>query len=94
MPFAVSFSMIGVCSTLIGLVRVALHLEPEFTTAVDDLLALDAVAFLTSGMLAYAATHSHHPGRIQRLHRWSEGLFLTGMCVIAAGCILLAFDIA
>jgi hypothetical protein len=92
--YTASFAMIGVCSTLIGITKVAVHTRPAFTTAVDELFAIDSIGSLASGMLAYAATHTTHPRRSQRLMRLADRVFLSGMVVIAIGCVLMAFAIA
>ena len=46
--------MVGVCLTVIGLIRVVITLGKADTLA-DDLLASDALLFLTSCLLSYSA---------------------------------------
>jgi branched-subunit amino acid permease len=48
--FTVSSAMVGVCLTVIGLVRVVVTLGKADTLA-DDCLAMDALLFLTSCLL-------------------------------------------
>ena len=45
--FTVSAAMVGVCLTVIGLIRIVITLQKTNTLA-DDLLAGDALLFLTS----------------------------------------------
>src|SRR5207248_4850434 len=52
--FTVSSAMVGVCLTVIGLIRVVITLGKADTLA-DDFLASDALLFLTSCLLSYAA---------------------------------------
>src|SRR3977135_2786252 len=52
--FTVSSAMVGVCLTVVGLIRVVITLGKADTVA-DDLLASDALLFLTSCLLSYAA---------------------------------------
>jgi branched-subunit amino acid permease len=52
--FTVSSAMVGVCLTVIGLIRVVITLGRADTLA-DDLLACDALLFLTSCLLSYGA---------------------------------------
>jgi branched-subunit amino acid permease len=52
--FTVSSAMVGVCLTVIGLIRVVITLGKADTFA-DDLLACDALLFLTSCLLSYGA---------------------------------------
>jgi hypothetical protein len=57
--FTVSSAMVGVCLTVIGLIRVVITLGNADTLA-DDLLALDALlflAFLSSFLLGIAIAH-------------------------------------
>jgi hypothetical protein len=50
--FTVSSAMVGVCLTVIGLIRVVITLGSADTLA-DDLLAADALLFLISCLLSY-----------------------------------------
>jgi hypothetical protein len=52
--FTVSSAMVGVCLTVIGVIRVVITLGKADTLA-DDFLAGDALLFLTSCLLSYAA---------------------------------------
>ena len=52
--FTVSAAMVGVCLTVIGVIRVVITLGKADTLA-DDLLASDALLFLTSCLLSYGA---------------------------------------
>src|SRR5437899_12352052 len=65
--FTVSWAMVGVCLTVIGLIRVVITLGKADTLA-DDLLASDALLFLTSCLLSYAALRAHSYRRIHRIH--------------------------
>jgi hypothetical protein len=55
--FTVSSAMVGVCLTVIGLIRVVITLGSADTLA-DDLLAADALLFLVSCLLSYWALRS------------------------------------
>ena len=59
--FTVSSAMVGVCLTVIGLIRVVITFGKADTVA-DDLLAADAFLFLLSCLLSYSAlrTRSKH----------------------------------
>jgi hypothetical protein len=50
--FTVSSAMVGVCLTVIGLIRVVITLGTADTLA-DDFLAADALLFLISCLLSY-----------------------------------------
>ncbi len=69
--FTVSSAMVGVCLTVIGLIRVVVTLGKADTVA-DDCLAMDALLFLTSCLLSYWALGdlcAHH-----LFHRYTEPL--------------------
>ncbi len=51
--FTVSSAMVGVCLTVIGLIRVVITLGNADTLA-DDFLAADSVLFLVSCLLSFA----------------------------------------
>ena len=71
--FTVSSAMVGVCLTVIGLIRVVITLGRADTLA-DDFLAGDALLFLISCLLSYWALRSRgaapnaSPGKDRRWH--------------------------
>src|SRR5947208_10820523 len=93
--FTVSSAMVGVCLTVIGLIRVVITLGKADTLA-DDFLATDALLFLTSCLLSYAAL----PARIFRLRhlieRSADVVFITAMVVmtVIGGSITYAISIS
>src|SRR5919109_1180812 len=66
--FTVSSAMVGVCLTVIGLIRVVITLGSVDTLA-DDLLAADALLFLISCLLSYWALRSRSVRRMHRLKK-------------------------
>ena len=71
--FTVSSAMVGVCLTVIGLIRVVITLGRADTLA-DDLLAGDALLFLISCLLSYwgAAFALRAPNAWSgKVHRWN-----------------------
>src|SRR3954471_16474548 len=83
--FTVSSAMVGVCLTVIGLVRVVITFGKADTLA-DDLLAGDALLFLISCLVSYAALRSRKAGRMRRLERVADGVFIFAMLVMVAIC--------
>lgn len=84
--FTVSAGMVGVCLTVIGLIRVVITLRKADTLA-DDLIAVDAVLFLISCLSAYWALRTRSTRRMHRLERVADSVFLLAllfMVVIAA----------
>lgn len=85
--------MVGVCLTVIGLVRVVITLGKADTLA-DDLLALDALLFLTSCFLSYAALRSRGERRMHRLERIADIIFIVAMIVMVMICAFLTYAVA
>ena len=56
--FTVSSAMVGVCLTVIGIIRVVITVRKVDTLA-DDLVAVDAILFLLSAILSYMALRIH-----------------------------------
>jgi hypothetical protein len=91
--FTVSSAMVGVCLTVIGLIRVVITLGKADTVA-DDLLAVDALLFLASCLLSYAAMRSRGLRRMHRIERAADGTFIVAMIVMAAICGVITYAMA
>ena len=91
--FTVSSAMVGVCLTVIGLIRVVITLGKADTVA-DDLLAVDALLFLASCLLSYAAMRSRGLRRMHRIERAADGIFIVAMIVMAAICGVITYAMA
>src|SRR2546426_12826427 len=83
--FTVSSAMVGVCLTVIGLIRVVITLGKADTLA-DDLLASDALLFLTSCLLSYAALRALSFCRMHRIERAADVVCITAMAVMTIIC--------
>lgn len=90
--FTVSSAMVGVCLTVIGLIRVVITLG-DADTLTDDLLATDALLFLISCLLSYWALRSRGLRRMHRLERIADGIFLLAMIGMVAVCGLITYSI-
>jgi hypothetical protein len=90
--FTVSSAMVGVCLTVIGLVRVVITLGKADTVA-DDLLASDALLFLISCFLSYAALRSRGIRRMHRIERAADAVFILAMIVMVAICAFLTYAV-
>jgi formate-dependent nitrite reductase membrane component NrfD len=90
--FTVSSAMVGVCLTVIGLVRVVITLGKADTIA-DDLLASDALLFLISCFLSYAALRSRGIRRMHRIERTADAIFILAMIVMVAICAFLTYAV-
>ena len=91
--FTVSSAMVGVCLTVIGLIRVVISLGTVDTLA-DDLLAADALLFLISCLLSYWALRSRGLRRMHRLERIADAIFIIAMIGMVVVCALITYTIS
>ena len=91
--FTVSSAMVGVCLTVIGLIRVVITLGRADTLA-DDLLAGDALLFLISCLLSYWALRSRSLRRMHRLEKIADGIFILAMISMVIVCALITYTIS
>src|SRR5437762_487916 len=91
--FTVSSAMVGVCLTVIGLIRVVITLGKADTLA-DDLLASDALLFLTSCLLSYAALRARNLRRMHNIERAADVVFIVAMVVMTAICGFITYSIS
>src|SRR5690242_9858382 len=91
--FTVSAGMVGVCLTVIGLIRVVITLGKADTIA-DDLLAFDAVLFLTASLLSYTALRTHSVAKMKQFERFADWLFISAMTLMVAVCAFIAYAIS
>lgn len=73
--------MVGVCLTVIGLIRVVITLRKADTLA-DDLLAADAVLFLLATLFSYWALRRRSYRRRPLLEHTADVLFVLLMVAI------------
>ena len=91
--FSVSSAMVGVCLTVIGLIRVVITLGTADTLA-DDLLAGDALLFLISCLLSYWALRSRGLRRMHRLEKIADGIFIVAMIGMVVVCAVITYTIS
>src|SRR5881409_3441007 len=91
--FTVSSAMVGVCLTVIGLIRVVITLGSADTLA-DDFLAADALLFLISCLLSYWALRSRGLRRMHRLEKIADSIFIIAMIGMVVICALITYTIS
>ncbi len=91
--FTVSAGMVGVCLTVIGLIRVVITVGKTDTLA-DDLLAADALLFLLSCFTAYWAMRSRLKKQMRRLERVADAIFLLAILLMTVICGYITFAVA
>ncbi len=90
--FTASAAMVGVCLTVIGLLRVVLTIKKGVTFA-DDILVVDAFVFLLACLLSYVALRTRNSRRMHRVERFADGLFILGLVFMALVCSLIVYEI-
>jgi hypothetical protein len=91
--FTVSSAMVGVCLTVIGLIRVVITFG-KIDTLADDLLAGDALLFLIACLLSYWALRTRSIRRMHRMERIADGIFLFAMILMTGVCGLITYAIS
>ena len=91
--FTVSSAMVGVCLTVIGIIRVVITFGKADTVA-DDLLAADAFLFLVSCLLSYSALRTRSKRRMHRRERIADGIFILAMILMAIICGFITYAIS
>ena len=91
--FTVSSAMVGVCLTVIGLIRVVITLGSADTLA-DDFIAADALLFLISCLLSYWALRSRGLRRMHRLEKIADSIFIIAMIGMVVVCALITYTIS
>lgn len=91
--FTVSSAMVGVCLTVIGLIRVVITLG-KIDTIADDLLATDAFLFLVACLLSYWALRTRSIRRMHRVERFADAIFIFAMIVMATVCGVITYAIS
>lgn len=76
--FSVSATLIGVCLTVIGIIRVVLTLRREDLIA-DDLVAVNTMFYLGAALCAYWSLRTHRTQRSWRMMRAADVLFLAAL---------------
>ena len=91
--FTVSAGMVGVCLTVIGLLRVVIALRKADTLA-DNLLAFDAVLFLIACLSAYWALRTRSRRRMYLVERLADAVFIIALLLMVVICVFVTFAIA
>ena len=93
--FMASSAMVGVCLTVVGLLRVVITLHKADSFA-DDLLLADAVLFLIACFFSYWALRTRGVRRLHRIERIADNTFLAALLlmVFVTGFITYTFTIA
>lgn len=91
--FTVSAGMVGVCLTVIGLLRVVITLGKADTLA-DDFVAVDAVLFLVACVSSYWALRTRSVSRMHRVERFADIAFILALVLMVVICGFVTYAIA
>jgi hypothetical protein len=84
--------MLGLCLTVISVMH-SQKTADTLETLVDDIIAVDALIFLTACYLSYAALRVRHQQRIHRIECMADVVFLLGMSGMGLACVLFVWTI-
>ena len=90
--FTASAGLVGVCLTVIGLIRVVVA-TINVDTIADNLLAIDALLFLASCLLAYWALRTRSIRRMYRVERAADAIFIAGLLLMTGVCSIIAYEL-
>jgi CO dehydrogenase/acetyl-CoA synthase alpha subunit len=91
--FSVSAAMVGVCLTVIGIINIITSVK-KIETRVDEILALNAIIFISSCILSYIAMKTKARPRRLLLEKIVDIIFLTGLVFMVGICIFIARNLA
>lgn len=88
----VSATQVGICLTGVGLVRL-IGQKGMVSAAADDLLAIAALGFLVTGIVAYLALRTKDAPRAHRLEQVADGLFVLCHVMMAAVGLIITYEL-
>jgi branched-subunit amino acid permease len=91
--FTASAGMVGVCLTVIGIIRIVISMRQTDTVA-DDLLAADALLYLIACFLAYFALRTRSVRRNHRLEQAADVFFLVALLLTVAAASVITWAIS
>lgn len=90
--FTASAALVGVCLTVISIVGQITR--GSFVHRIeDDLLAVNAMVFLTSCLLSYGALRVRRHRRMHRLETAADIVFIIGLCGLVLACALIVWTV-
>ena len=85
-----SSTMVGVCLTAVGLVKI---IEQRIGPShVDEYFSLNSLIFLVSSVTAYLSLRTRKASRVQRYETVADTTFIIGMITLVVVTILFAYE--
>jgi hypothetical protein len=91
--FTVSAAMVGICLTVIGLLRIVTTIQ-KTDTITEDLLTIDAVLFFFSCLSSYGALCTRSIHRMHIGKHLAEYVFGLALVLMVAICGFITYGIA
>jgi len=90
--FSASATLLGVCLTVIGIIRVVVS-GSHTNTVADDIVAFSAMMFMSCCFLSYWAMRNRAVRRLHRVEKIADMLFLIGLCLLGTACFVITYAI-
>lgn len=84
--------MVGVCLTVINIFRLSNKLH-DVSSLGDEILAVDAGAFLFSCIISYLALRTPATRRRDAIEQVADWIFLAALGLMAVVCALIAYEL-
>lgn len=91
--FAVAGAMVGVCLTVIGVLRLIIEVK-GYRTMADDLVAVDGILFLLACVSSFFMLKVRDHGHRHKFRVLTDVVFLTGMILMMGICVLITWAFA
>lgn len=88
--FSGSATLVGVCLTVVGIVRFV-SIANAIDTFIDDLLLMGALFFLISCLLSYWALRTRNKHRMRLVEYFADTLFILGLLLVVGITGLLVY---
>ena len=82
--------MVGVCLTVVGILRVVIDARQEDLIG-QSMLAINAIIYLMTCLIAYWALRTRKAKRNHQLERVADGMFLLGLTFTTVTTVFITF---
>ena len=91
--FALGGAMVGVCLTVIGVLRLIIEVK-GYRTMADDLVAVDGMLFLLACVFSFLTLKATSPSRRAVFQRVTDTVFLAAITLMMSICALITWAFA
>ena len=91
--FSVSVTMVGICLTVIGIIRVIITLKQE-DLLIDDMIAVNMIFYVTSAVCSYWSLRTHRARRSRQIMRIADLVFIFSMVFTAFNACFITWAMA